>query len=142
MINKRVKYMDGTVQGRVGCLVARFGFNSPFRQYFSPNRVSPTEREREREREGRKKRELIDKRKNVEPPPLAPTTSAAGPCPTIIQLSRMPWQWKFYPASSQHQTTPIAREENIFECTSMSFKFCAWYVTSSYLIHTLRHRPS
>ena len=38
--------------------------------------------------EGRKKREMIDERKNVQTTPPAPTVSAVGPCPTIIQISR------------------------------------------------------
>ena len=28
-------------------------------------------------------------------PPPAPTASAVGPCPTIIQISRTPRHWKF-----------------------------------------------
>ena len=34
-------------------------------------------------------------------PPHAPTASAAGPCPTIIQVRRMPQYWKF----TQHYRT-------------------------------------
>ena len=43
----------------------------------------------------RKKREVIDERKNVRTPPPAPTASTIGPYPTIIKISRMPRQWKF-----------------------------------------------
>ena len=55
---------------------------------------------------GRKKREMIDERKNVQttthtPPPFAPTGSAVGPCPTLIQISRTPRHWKF----TQHRRT-------------------------------------
>ena len=40
---------------------------------------------------GRKKREMIDERKKTsKQPPPAPTASAVGPCPTIIQSSRTP----------------------------------------------------
>ena len=34
-------------------------------------------------------------------PPPAPTASAVGPCPTIIQISRTPRHWKF----TQHLRT-------------------------------------
>ena len=34
-------------------------------------------------------------------PPPAPATSAIGPCPTIIQISRTPRDWKF----TQHLRT-------------------------------------
>ena len=33
---------------------------------------------------------MIDERKNVQTTLLAPTASAAGPCPTLIQISRTP----------------------------------------------------
>ena len=36
-------------------------------------------------------------------PPPAPTVSAEGPCPTIIQVSRTPRHWKF---TQYHHTTP------------------------------------
>ena len=49
-------------------------------------------------------------------PPPAPTTSAVGPCPTLIQISRTPRHCKFTqhhrttrpppPAPSHHPTTP------------------------------------
>ena len=35
-------------------------------------------------------------------PPPAPTTSAVGPCPTVIQIVAL----KVYPAPSHHATTP------------------------------------
>ena len=59
VINKIIKYVDGTMQERISCLVARFGFNGPLRQYFSPYRISPRERDRdtERDRERERKRE-------------------------------------------------------------------------------------
>ena len=37
----------------------------------------------------------------------APTASAVGPCPTIIQISRTPRHWKF---TQHHRTTRPARE--------------------------------
>ena len=59
----------------VGCL----GFTGPLTQYFSLYRVISLR--------GRKKREKITERKNVQ---TSPTASAIGPCPTIIQISRTP----------------------------------------------------
>ena len=60
---------------------------------------------------GRKRRERIDERKNVQPPP-APTASALGPCPTLFQISRTPRHWKFTQhrriASPDH---PLYRKE-------------------------------
>ena len=35
-------------------------------------------------------------------PPPAPTASATGPCPTIIQISRTPRHWKI---TQHHRTT-------------------------------------
>ena len=52
---------------------------------------------------GRKKGETIDKRKKCpKKPPPAPTASAIGPRPTIIQISSTPWHWKF---TQHHRTT-------------------------------------
>ena len=34
-------------------------------------------------------------------PPPAPTVSTIGPCPTVIQVRRTPWHWKF----TQHLRT-------------------------------------
>ena len=42
-------------------------------------------------------------------PPLAPTASAVGPCPTKIQISRTPWHWKF---TKHHHTPTINREQS------------------------------
>ena len=63
---------------RVGWLVGCFGFNGPFRQYFSLYRAV-SQREGERG-------ERIDESKNVQTTPPAPTVSAIGPCPTVIQI--------------------------------------------------------
>ena len=59
----------------VGWLVGCFGFNGPLRQYFSLYRAVP-KREGERGEKGQ--------------PPSAPTASAAGPYPTIIQIVGRP----------------------------------------------------
>ena len=41
-------------------------------------------------------REVTDEIKNVQKrKPPAPTASAIGPCPTLMQISRTPRQWKF-----------------------------------------------
>ena len=45
---------------------------------------------------------MIDERKNVQTTPPAPTAGAVGPCPTLIQISRTPRQWKF---TQHHRTT-------------------------------------
>ena len=44
---------------------------------------------------------MIDERKNVQPTPTRTYSSAIGPCPTVIQISRMPRHWKF----TQHLRT-------------------------------------
>ena len=62
-------------------LVGCFWFNGPLRQYFSLYRAV-SQREEER------KREMIDERKISKQPPLTPSESIVGPCPTIIQISR------------------------------------------------------
>ena len=45
---------------------------------------------------------MIDERKMSKQPPPAPTASAVGPCPTVIQISRTPRHWKF---TQHHRTT-------------------------------------
>ena len=77
-----------------GWLVGCFGFNGPLRQYFSLYRAV-SQREGERGEKGQM-REKMSKQ-----PPPAPTASATGPCPTIIQISRTPQHWKF----TQHLRT-------------------------------------
>ena len=62
-----------------GFLVGCFGFYGPLRQYFSLYRAVSH----------RQKRAKIEKKCPNKPPP-APTASAIGPCPTIIQTSRTP----------------------------------------------------
>ena len=87
-------------------LVGCFGFNGPLRQYFSLYRAV-SQREGERGEKGQ-----IREKMSKQPPP-APTASATGPCPTIIQISRMPRHWKF----TQHLRTtrpPPLYLENYF----------------------------
>ena len=43
-------------------------------------------------------------------PPPAPTVSAVGPCPTVIQISRTPRRWKF---TQHHRTTQPPTLENV-----------------------------
>ena len=92
---------SGSEEDLVGC----FGLNGPLRQYFSLYRAV-SQREGER-KEKRQMREKMSKQ-----PPPAPTASAIGPCPTIIQTSRTPRHWKF----TQHlrSTRPPPSEEEDF----------------------------
>ena len=78
------------LSGLVGWLVV-LGFETVFQS------ISGRLRER-----GRRKRELIDERKMSTQPPPAPTASVVDPCPTLIQISRTPWHWKF---TQNHRTT-------------------------------------
>ena len=52
-----------------------------------------------------KRRERIDESKMSKQPPPAPTTSAVGPCPTVIQIEGR-LALEVYPAPSHHPTTP------------------------------------
>ena len=47
-----------------------------------------------------------------EQPPHAPTASAIGPCPTIIQIGRTPRHWKF---TQHHRTRPPQAEADYNE---------------------------
>ena len=76
-------------------LVSCFGLNGPLRDSISVYIGRLSER-------GRKKREIQTGGKMSKPPPPAPTASAVGPCPTLIQISRTPQHWKF---TQQHRTT-------------------------------------
>ena len=58
------------------------GLNGLLRQYFSLYRAV-SQREGER-------REKTEESKNSEQPPPAPTTSAIGPCPTMIRIAGRP----------------------------------------------------
>ena len=66
----------------LGWLVGCIGFNGPLRQYFSLYRAV-SQREGERG-------ERIDESKNVQTTPPAPTASAVGPCPPVIQIVGRP----------------------------------------------------
>ena len=61
--------------------------------------IGPSTRERE------KMRERIVEIKNVKTTTPAPTASAIGPCPTIIQIVGRPGT-EIYPGPSHHPTTP------------------------------------
>ena len=75
-----------------------FGLNGPLRQYFSLYRAV-SQREGERGEKGKRRIKMS------KPPPPAPTASAIGPCPTIIQIVGRP-ALEVYPAPSHHPTTP------------------------------------
>ena len=59
-------------------LVGCFGFNGPLRQYFSLYRAVS-------QREGERGEKGWMRIKTSKQPPPAPTASAVGPCPTVIQ---------------------------------------------------------
>ena len=65
--------------GWVGCI----GFNGPLRQYFSLYRAVY-------QREGERGEKGYMRVKMSKQPPPAPTASAVGPCPTIIQIVGRP----------------------------------------------------
>ena len=77
------------------CWLVVFGLNNPLRQYFSLYRVV-SQREGDRGEKGQ------TRAKTPKQPPPAPTAGAVGPCPTLIQTSRMPRHWKF---TQDHCTT-------------------------------------
>ena len=95
-------------------LVGCFGLNRPLRQYFSLySAVS---------QRGRKKREMLDERKNVQTTPPAPTASAAGPYPILIQISRTPQHRKF---TQHHRTTrppPCKAKQNLLAICIYCYK--------------------
>ena len=102
--NKLKKSLKVTYNFRdlvVGC----FGLNGPLRQYFSLYRAV-SQREGER-KEKRQMREKMSKQ-----PPPAPTASAIGPCPTIIQTSRTPPHWKFTQHLRSTRPPPYNFREN------------------------------
>ena len=91
---------DTTSLLRVGWF---FRFNGPLKQFFSLYRAV-SQREGER-------REMIDERKMSKQPPPAHAASAMGPCPTVVQISRTPQNWKFTIAPPEH---PTYKEEEIY----------------------------
>ena len=68
-------------------LVGCFGLNGLLRQYFSLYQGRLPER-------GRKKREMIDERKNVQTTPTRTYCKRNRPLPYFIQISRTPRHWK------------------------------------------------
>ena len=72
-----------TVNRNLRILVGCFGLNGPLRQYFSLYRAVS-------QREGERAEKRIDESKNVQTTPTTPTTSAVGPCPTVIQIVGRP----------------------------------------------------
>ena len=114
MSNGMVGSGNGPVPGRptiwlVGC----FGLNGPLRQYFSLYRAV-SQREGER-KEKRQMREKMSKQ-----PPPAPTASAIGPCPTIIQTSRTPRHWKF----TQHLRSTRPPPYNLDDSRAKAYYAC------------------
>ena len=72
------KFQNYDLSWLVGC----FWFNGPLRQYFRQYRAVC-------QREG-ETGERIEESKNIQITPLAPTASAIGPCPTVIQIVGRP----------------------------------------------------
>ena len=97
-----------------------FGLNGPLRLYFSIH-VYRTVSQRERERE-REKEERNDRREKKCPNhfPPAPTASAIGSCPIIIQISRTHRNWKF----TQHHHFIRPPPPPIFKTTPYRLKYC------------------
>ena len=79
---------------KIGWLVGCFGLNGPLRQYFSLYRAVS--------KRGRKNREMIDERKNVQITPTRTYCKHSKPLPYSIQISRTPRQWKI---TQHHRTT-------------------------------------
>ena len=80
-------------------LVGYFGHYSPLRQYFSLHRAV-FQREGERKEKWQTR---VKMSKNTSP---APSASVVGPCPIIIEISRMPRHWKFTQNHLHHPTIP------------------------------------
>ena len=74
---------------------------------------------------------MIYKRKNVQTTPPAPTASAVGPCPTLIQISRMPRHWKF----TQHHRTTRPPPAPIKAPYLFSQNNIIWTCMNSFLLH-------
>ena len=91
---------------RFGWLVV-FGFNDSLRQYFRLYWVV-SQREGERKEKG----QLRVKMSKQSPP--APTASAVGPCPNLIQTSRTPRTWKFIQDHPTTRPPPFSTEPYSF----------------------------
>ena len=90
-------------------LVGCFGLNGPLRQYFSLYRAVS--------QRGRRKREHIEERKNVQTSPPAPTASAIDPCPTIGRPGT-----ESLPAPSHHPTIPCRCTRGYQKVLSLTWK--------------------
>ena len=79
---------------------------------------------------------MTDERKNVQTTPPAPTASAVGSCPTLIQISRTPRHWKFTQHNRTTRPPPKGKERK--KNTDILFKnernFCN--AKSSHIIST------
>ena len=84
-----------TIPKFVGWLVGCFGFNRPFRQYFSLYRAVS-------QREGDKRRERIDESKNVQTTPTRTYCKRSRPLPYYYSNCRTPQHWK---VTQHHRTT-------------------------------------
>ena len=90
-------------------LVGGFGFNGPFRQYFSLYRAVSKKR-------GRKRKERIDKSTYVQTSPTRTNCKCNRPLPYCNQDCRTPRHWRF---TQHHRTTrppsnsSLSPEENI-----------------------------
>ena len=93
---------------KIGWLVG-FGLNGPLRQYFSLYRAV-TQREGERGEQGQMRVKM------TKPPPPAPTASAAGPCPTVIQIVGRPGTGSLPStiAPPDHPLTPKTQDNCVF----------------------------
>ena len=74
---------------------------------------------------------IIDERTMSKQPPPAPTVSAIGPCPTIMQISRTPQHWKF---TQYHHTT---RPPTVLSKWDLHLQERICYVRSKFLIQEL-----
>ena len=89
-------------------LVGCFGFSGPLRQYFSLYQAV-SQREGERGEKGQRRVKM-----SKQPPP-APTASALGPCPTIIQIVGRPGTENL-PRTSAPPDHPYKINESLFVC--------------------------
>ena len=76
-------YADNVILFAIFGWLVGLGFNDPLRQYFSLYRAVS-------QREGERGKKGYMRVKTSKQPPPAPTASAVGPCPTIIQIVGRP----------------------------------------------------
>ena len=80
----------------------------------------------------------LTREKMFKQPPPAPTASAVGPCPTLIQISRTPPHWKFF---QHHRTTrppPLSFEDRRSLNPSNSTFYSALNEVSAHFLCMLR----